>query len=203
MHVIGAGLGRTGTYSLKFALNQLGLGPCHHMEEVIHNLPTQSPKWNAAVAGKPDWKAIYDGYNSAVDWPTASFYRELAVVYPDAKFVLTTRTPESWAESFGETIYTVLKGRQHAPPDKRDWLEMVVKVVARAGIPLDLERDGLIKAFLAHEQAVKAAIPAARLLMFDVKQGWEPLCKFLGKPVPAEPFPRTNDREQFFQLLKG
>lgn len=203
MHVIGAGLGRTGTYSLKFALNQLGLGPCHHMEEVIHDIPRQSPLWEAAIAGKPDWGAIYQGYNSAVDWPTASFFRELATVYPGAKFVLSTRTPESWAESFGETIYTVLKGREHAPPDKRGWLEMVVKVVAKAGIPLDLDRDGLINAFIAHERAVKAAIPADRLLVFDVKQGWEPLCAFLGKPVPADPFPRTNDREQFFELLKG
>jgi hypothetical protein len=203
MHVIGAGLGRTGTYSLKFALNQLGVGPCHHMEEVLHNMSGQVPLWEAAIAGKADWAEVYAGYSSAVDWPTASFYRELAAVYPDAKFVLSTRSAESWAESFGETIYAVLHGRDQAPPDKRDWLEMVVGIVAKAGIPLGLDRDGLIKAFNAHEAAVKAAIPADRLLVFDVKQGWAPLCAFLGKPVPAEPFPRTNDREQFFELLKG
>jgi hypothetical protein len=203
MHVIGAGLGRTGTYSLKFALNQLGLGPCHHMEEVLHNMSRQVPLWEAVVSGRADWAEVYKGYASAVDWPTASFYRELAAVYPDAKFVLSTRSAESWAESFGETIYAVLHGREQAPPDKRDWLEMVVKIIAKAGIPLGLDRVGLIKAFTAHEAAVKAAIPAGRLLAFDVKQGWGPLCAFLGKPVPAEPFPRTNDREQFFQLIKG
>jgi hypothetical protein len=203
MHVIGAGLGRTGTYSLKFALNQLGLGPCHHMEEVLHNMSRQVPLWEAVVSGRADWAEVYKGYASAVDWPTASFYRELAAVYPDAKFVLSTRSAESWAESFGETIYAVLHGREQAPPDKRDWLEMVVKIIAKAGIPLGLDRAGLIKAFTAHEAAVKAAIPAGRLLAFDVKQGWGPLCAFLGKPVPAEPFPRTNDREQFFQLIKG
>jgi hypothetical protein len=203
MHVIGSGLGRTGTYSLKFALNQLGLGPCHHMEEVLHNMSRQVPLWEAVVAGKADWAAAYDGFASAVDWPTASFYRELAAVYPDAKFVLSTRSAESWAESFGETIYAVLHGRDQAPPDKRDWLEMVVKIIAKAGIPLGLDHDGLVKAFKAHEAAVKAAIPAGRLLVFDVKQGWAPLCAFVGKPVPAEPFPRTNDREQFFELLKG
>lgn len=203
MHVIGAGLGRTGTYSLKAALTQLGLGPCHHMEEVLHNMERQVPAWEAAINGHADWPAIYAGYASAVDWPTASFFRELAAAYPDAKFILSTRTPESWADSFGETIYAVLHGRDQAPPDKRGWLEMVVKIVAKAGIPLGLDRDGLIKAFQAHEAAVKTAIPAERLLVFDVRQGWAPLCAFVGKPASAEPFPRTNDREQFFELLKG
>lgn len=203
MHVIGAGLGRTGTYSLKFALNQLDLGPCHHMEEVMHKLPVQVPLWEAAVAGKPDWTAIYDGYGSAVDWPTASFYRELATAYPHAQFILSTRSPESWADSFGETIYKVLGGRDQAPLDKRAWLEMVVKVIDKAGFPAGLDRGGLINGFLAHDAAVKAAIPASRLLVFDVKQGWAPLCAFVGKPVPADPFPRTNDREQFFELIKG
>lgn len=203
MRVIGAGLGRTGTYSLKAALNQLGLGPCHHMEGVRQNMPVQVPLWDAAVAGRPDWAAAYDGYGSAVDWPTASFFRELAVAYPDAKFVLTTRSPESWAESFGETIYKVLGGRNNAPSEMQPWLSMVVKVLEKAGIPAGLDRDGLIKAFVAHNEAVKATIPVGRLLEFDVKQGWAPLCTFLDMPVPAEPFPRTNDREEFFKLVSG
>lgn len=203
MQVIGAGLGRTGTYSLKAALNQLGLGPCHHMEEVIRNLPRHVPLWQAALDDKPDWAAIYEGYDSAVDWPTASFFRELAAVYPKAKFILSTRTPESWADSFGQTIYAVLAMRDKAPPERREWLEMVVAVVAKAGFPPGLDRDGLINGFLAHDRAVRAAIPADRLLVFDVKQGWGPLCDFVGKPAPADPFPRTNDREQFFELLKG
>lgn len=203
MQVIGAGLGRTGTYSLKAALNQLGLGPCHHMEAVRQNMPAQVPLWDAAVAGRPDWTAIYDGHVSAVDWPTASFFRELVVAYPDAKFVLSTRSPESWAESFGDTIYKVLAGKDNAPPALHDWLKMVMKVLEKAGIPDGLDRDGLIKAFVAHNNAVKATIPASRLLEFDVKQGWAPLCAFLDKPVPADPFPRTNDREEFFRLVSG
>src|SRR5881392_1376283 len=96
LHVIGAGAGRTGTYSLKLALNQLGFGPCHHMEEVILNQPAQIPLWAAAVNGSPDWEAIYKGYESAVDWPTAGFFRELSAVYPRAKFVLTVRRREGW-----------------------------------------------------------------------------------------------------------
>ncbi len=203
MQVIGAGLGRTGTYSLKAALNQLGLGPCHHMEAVRQDMPGQVPLWDAAVAGHPDWAAIFQGYGSAVDWPTASFFRELAGAYPQAKFVLSVRSPESWAESFGDTIYKVLGGRDNAPPAMHAWLEMVVQVLEKAGIPGGLDREGLIKAFNAHNEAVKAAIPAERLLVFEAKQGWAPLCAFVGKPVPEGDFPRTNDREEFFKLVSG
>ena len=127
MKVIGAGVGRTGTYSLKLAINQVGLGPCHHMEEVLHKMPLQVPLWSAALAGSPDWPGIYDGYQSAVDWPTACFFRELSRAYPEAKFVLTLRDPERWADSFGATIYKLLAGRDQAPPEMHDWLEMAKK----------------------------------------------------------------------------
>lgn len=203
MHVIGAGVGRTGTYSLKLAINQLGLGPCHHMEEVLFNMPTQLPVWSAAVAGKPEWQSIYNGYNSAVDWPTAGFFRELHKAYPSAKFVLTHRSPESWADSFGETIYKLIAGRDQAPPEMQDWLEMATGVVSKTGFPMGLDRDGLIKAFNAHNEAVKNVIPAKQLLVYQVKDGWEPLCQFLGKPVPIDPFPRTNDRAEFWDRVAG
>src|SRR5215216_2061299 len=100
LSVIGTGVGRTGTYSLKLALNQLGLGPCHHMEEVLLHMPVQVPLWAAAADGRPDWEAIYNGYRSGVDWPTAGFFRELRAAYPHARFVLTIRSPESWLQSF-------------------------------------------------------------------------------------------------------
>jgi len=202
MQVIGAGVGRTGTFSLKIAINRLGLGPCHHMEAVITNMPAQVPLWTAALDGDADWPAVYDGFGSAVDWPTAGFFRELAHAYPDAKFVLTHRDPETWADSFGQTIYTAMAGRQMAPPEKRAWLDMAYGVIAKSGFPSGLDRDGLIKGFIAHNEAVKAAIPADRLLVYQVKEGWEPLCAFLGRPVPDEAFPRTNDRQEFWELLK-
>lgn len=203
MHVIGAGVGRTGTYSLKIAINQLGLGPCHHMEAVLHSRPVQVPLWESALAGRPDWRAIYDGFGSAVDWPTARFFRELAEVYPKAKFVLTVRSPESWADSFGETIYMALAGRDQAPEDKKAWLDMATKVIHATGFPAGLDRDGLMRGFNAHNAAVRAAIPADRLLVYEVKDGWAPLCAFLGKPVPDDPFPRTNNREEFWQLVEA
>lgn len=107
----GAGVGRTGTYSLKLAINQIGLGPCHHMEEVLLGMSVHVPFWSAA-ADNPDWPRIYDDYKSAVDWPTACFYRELLEQFPDVKFELTERDPERWADSFGATIYKLLAGKE-------------------------------------------------------------------------------------------
>ena len=203
LKVFGAGVGRTGTYSLKLAINELGFGPCHHMEEVLHNMPVQVPLWSAAAAGEPDWSKIYDGYRSAVDWPTACFFRELVTEYPSAKFILTERDPERWADSFGGTIYKLLAGRDQAPQEMRAWLDMANDVIAKSGFPPNLDRDGLIEAFIAHNDAVKETIPASQLLVFEVKQGWEPLCTFLNAPIPTEEFPRTNDRGEFWDRVNG
>jgi len=203
MNVIGVGVGRTGTYSLRLALNQLGLGPCHHMEDVLQNMPRQVPLWVAAVGGSPDWGAIYSGFGSAVDWPTAGFYRELAAAFPTARFVLTHRSPESWADSFSATIYTLLGKRDQAPLDMRDWLDMASSVIAKNGFRAGLDRGGLMAAFTAHNEAVRRTIPAGQLLEFEVKDGWGPLCEFLGVPVPAGPFPRSNNREEFWELVNG
>ncbi len=203
MHVIGAGVGRTGTYSLKLAINQLGLGPCHHMEEVLFNQPVQVPLWAAAVNGRPDWAAIYEGYQSAVDWPTAGFFRELSTAYPSPKFVLTVRSPKSWAESFSETIYKLLAGRDQAPQEMHAWLDMAAGVINKTGFPPGLDVEGLKKAFMAHNDAVKAVIPEHKLLTFQVKEGWGPLCAFLGVPEPDDLFPRTNDRGEFWDRVTG
>lgn len=201
LKVIGAGVGRTGTYSLKRALNRLGFDPCHHMEEVILNMPAQLPAWTAAVNGQPDWPAIYKGYESAVDWPTAGFFRELNAAYPRAKFILTHRSPESWVASFSATIYKLLD--TPVPPEMQDWLKMGIGVIRKTGFPVGLDAAGLARAFNAHNEAVKAAIPADRLLVYQVKEGWGPLCDFLGVPVPTEPFPVTNNRGEFWDRISG
>lgn len=201
LKIIGAGVGRTGTYSLKLAINQLGLGPSHHMEEVILNMPRQLPLWQAAVAGRPDWGAVYDGYPAAVDWPTAGFHRELYAAYPTAKFILTHRSPESWIDSFSATIYKLIAAAEAAPEAMRPWLAMGTAVIAKTGFPLGLDRAALVAAFEAHIAAVKATIPAAQLLVYQVKEGWQPLCDFLGVPVPEGPFPRSNDRGEFWDKV--
>ncbi|NIQ11635.1 MAG: hypothetical protein GWO23_19165 [Gammaproteobacteria bacterium] len=203
LKVIGAGVGRTGTYSLKLAINQIGLGPCHHMEEVLHNMSVHVPLWSAAAAGDPDWVRIYEGYESAVDWPTACFFRELLREFPEAKFVLTERDPERWADSFGATIYKLLAERHQAPEEKRAWLDMANVVISKSGFPQGLDHDGLVHAFTAHNNAVRETIPKRQLLIFEVKQGWKPLCDFLDVPVPKDDFPRTNHREEFWDRVNG
>lgn len=203
LQVIGAGVGRTGTYSLKLAINQLGLGPCHHMEEVLHNQSVQVPLWSSAVRGAPSWDEIFKGYVSAVDWPTSAFFRELTAAYPSAKFVLTVRNPDSWVESFMETIYKVMAGLDQMPQPRQAWGEMAVGVITKSGFPVGLDRSQIMAAFVAHNEAVRATIPAHRLLTYQVKDGWEPLCTFLGVPVPAGPFPRTNDRGEFWERVAG
>jgi len=201
LKVIGVGVGRTGTYSLKLALNELGLGPCFHMEEVLINAATQIPLWSTAADGNPDWETIFDGYESAVDWPTARFFRELSKAYPDAKFILTDRNPDNWAQSFAGTIYKLLAQPEQLPDEMKGWLDMCQKVITQTGMPPGLDEAGLSAAFSAHCDAVKAAIPASQLLVYQVKQGWGPLCKFLDVPVPDIAFPRTNDRSEFWDLI--
>lgn len=201
--IIGVGVGRTGTYSLRMAINQLGYGPCHHMEEVLKNMDVQVPLWSEALKGNANWSSIYKDFKSAVDWPTAGFFRELIKEYPTAKFILTERNPENWADSFGSTIYKLIEGKDKAPEKMHDWLNMANAVITKTGFPLGLDREGLINGFIAHNKAVREIIPEEQLLVFQVKEGWEPLCKFLNVPAPEEPFPRTNNREEFWELVNG
>ncbi|MBD5781580.1 hypothetical protein IEN85_18910 [Pelagicoccus sp. NFK12] len=201
--IIGTGVGRTGTYSLKLALEQLGFGPCYHMEEVAKNMVTHLPRWQAALAGDPDWQTLYQGYGSAVDWPTSGFYRELYAAYPNAKFVLTVRSPESWAASFGETINALIGSKEKAPPPMWEWLDMAKAVIERTGFQVGSSPEKMAEDFSKHTAAVKAAIPASQLLVFEVAQGWQPLCDFLQVNAPDTPFPRSNNREEFWELVKG
>lgn len=201
LSVIGAALGRTGTKSLKIALERLGFGPCHHMEEVFQN-PMQLPHWWAAIAGETvDWDVVLAGYNSCTDYPSAYFWRELAHTYPDAKVVLTMRSVESWWESYSNTIMKVLQNvPKEAPPHVREVREMAASLWTEKtfGAPLDDKAAGFA-AYEKYVDSVIASISSDRLLCFDVREGWEPLCKFLGKPVPDGDFPRTNNSSEFWE----
>jgi hypothetical protein len=203
LNVVGAGVGRTGTYSLKMALDRLGLGPTHHMEEVIKEPQRQVPLWAAAAQGNPDWPSLFEGYKSAVDFPVASFWEELSTREPSAKVVLTWRTPESWYDSFSQTIFVLMQGADQAPSQMQPLLKMASAVLDKAGFGGKTTRDELIQAFIDHAERVKKGVPAGRLLVYQVKDGWEPLCSFLGLPVPDEPFPKSNNREDFWDRIKG
>lgn len=191
LKVIGAGFGRTGTHSMKKALEMLGLGPCHHMAEVMSN-PDQLATWRAIAAGEtPDWNGVFTGYRSAIDWPSAHYWRELAAAFPDAKVLLTIRSPESWYKSFSSTILQGI-GPETSP---ESFGHRIIRNKIFDGRPED--RDIAIAAFNRNTQEVRAAIPASRLLVFEVGDGWEPLCRFLGIPAPPQPFPSSNSTEEF------
>ncbi len=205
LSVIGSGFGRTGTMSLKLALEKLGLGPCHHMEEVMDD-PEQFPTWRAAAKGeKMDWEVVFAGYNSTVDWPGAHYWRELAATYPDAKVVHTVRPPERWWGSYSKTIAMVLAqaGAADTECEIRNIPEMAHAIIADQtfGSACD-DKAAALRAFERRTEEIKAALPEGRLLIFDVAKGWKPLCAFLGRPVPDVPFPRSNDQEAFWELVK-
>lgn len=203
LKVIGAGFGRTGTLSLKLALEQLGFGPCHHMEEVLQN-PAQLPFWQDAAAGRPvDWEKVFAGYGAMVDWPGCNYWRELAALWPQAKVIVSVRPEEAWWKSFSATIGTLLGMRQEVPvPHVRETLEMAAATVGKCFDP-PTDREAALAAFRKRVAEVKAALPAERVLVFEVAEGWGPLCRFLGVSVPATEFPRTNSTDEFWKLVRG
>lgn len=206
LQVIGSGFGRTGTRSLKDALDILGFGPTHHMEEIFGN-PALVSDWQAAAAGqKMDWDAVFDGYGAQVDWPGCHYWRELAAHFPDARVLHSKRPDDLWWGSFSRTIGKLLAVYQTLPlpPHIRDMLNAGAKVVGEETFAGNWQdRDAALEAYHRREADVRAAIPADRLLVFDVADGWGPLCAFLNVPVPDAPFPRRNDRADFWANLGG
>jgi hypothetical protein len=198
--VIGAGFGRTGTLSLKLALERLGLGPCHHMREVFQH-PRLLRSWQAAAAGRPvDWEEVFAGYRATVDWPSARFWRELTAAYPEAKVILTVRPEAAWWASFSRTIPPLMRREAEvADPHVRGVLALARAIVAEqtmGGRP-DHEATALAR-YRQQTAEVTAEVAPERLLVLDVADRWAPLCGFLGLPVPDEPFPRTNSVEEFW-----
>lgn len=197
LDVIGAGFGRTGTRSLKDALERLGFDPCYHMSEV--QSPERVAQWRAATEGDADWDGIFAGYRSAVDWPAAAFWRELAATYPEAKVILTDRDPERWYASVMATIHP----SSTAPtddPDRLRFTDMVDRVVWQGVFDgRTAEREHALAVFARHRDEVVRSLPSERLLIYRAGDGWEPLCTFLGVPVPDEPYPHLNDRATFLE----
>jgi hypothetical protein len=196
LKVIGAGYPRTGTASQKEALEQLGFGRCHHMREIIMD-PPSARLWVEAADGHPDWERIFEGYQSCTDAPGCSFWRELADYYPDAKVLLSVRDPEQWFESTQATVFSDQMMRMGTGSPIEEFMAKVVRKTFGEGIH---DRDFMLAQFERHKQEVIAAIPAPRLLVYDVREGWEPLCAWLGVPVPDTPFPNTNSREEMAQI---
>ena len=191
--VIGAGLGRTATFSLKFALEHLGFGPCYHMSEVFAGARRNVPLWLDAIDGRPDWDAIFEGFHSTTDYPACTYWRELAEHYPRAKVILTVRDPDTWFDSVSETIFSDgMQASLRGSPTG----DMMQGVIFDAFGERLRDRDFMTEWFIRRNREVIDALPPERLLLFSPKEGWEPLCGFLGVPVPNEPFPRINSRDE-------
>jgi hypothetical protein len=202
LKIIGAGFGRTGTLSLKKALELLDMGPCYHMDEMIR-YPGHIDLWRAAAEGKPvNWEDIFANYRSSLDFPASLYYRELLAAYPQGKVILTVREPERWYQSMYETAYTMMElytpawVKKYVPQYKRfaDLIDLMIWNGLFSGRFAD--REHAIRIYNDHIEQVKQNVPADKLLIFNVKEGWKPLCDFLEIPVPADiPFPHVNDHE--------
>lgn len=198
LKLIGAGFGRNGTRAMKDALELIGYGPCYHMAEV-HLNPDHVDIWDKAAEGDlPDWHQVFADYQATVDWPACNFWRELRAAFPDAKVLLSVRDPEAWYASIDKTIFDTW--RNDVPADHPTYALRVMtkKLIMEGNFGGDIEdKDHVISVYNAHNEAVKAEVPADQLLVHEVGAGWEPLCAFLGVPVPDEPFPNRNSTKDF------
>lgn len=196
LRVVGAGLPRTGTRSLKTALDLLLGGTCYHMAEVFQRME-DVPVWHAAARGEaPDWLTFPNGCVAAVDWPASVFWRELADAHPDAVIVLSTReSATQWWESCDATILPFARGDR--PTESREWLAMFHALLEREIGESWNDAATAQAAYERHNAAVRREAPAGRLLEWRASDGWEPLCAALGVPAPDEPFPHTNTREEW------
>jgi hypothetical protein len=203
--IIGSGFGRTGTMSMKMALEQLGFGPCHHMTEVIGN-PAQPAHWKAIAAGQQvDWAEVFKGYNSQVDWPGAAVWRETSVAFPDAKVVHTERPEDEWWNSFSVTISKFFDRAPGLPlpPKIADIFRTMSGWFMKDTFADHTDRATAIAAYRRNNEMVRDTVPAERLLVFKVAEGWGPLCGFLERPEPATPFPRSHPRDDFWAHFGG
>lgn len=206
LEVIGSGFGRTGTTSLKEALEILGFGPCHHMDEALNN-PPQVALWQAYFAGRGvDIADLFAGYRAQLDWPGCHIWRESAARFPQAKVLHSVRPEEKWWASYSKTIGRLLTIYPTIPMAPHVLAMMEAQsdfIVERTFASKPLDRETCLAAYRARQAEVVAAIPPERLLIFDVVQGWEPLCAFLGVAVPDQPFPHRNDSASFWDFLGG
>jgi hypothetical protein len=199
LKIIGAGIGRTGTASLKVALEQLGMGKCYHMTDVLQD-PPRGKAWVEAAKGNADWDTIFDGYGGSVDYPGCTFWEELADYYPDAKIILTTRDPVRWWESANETIMSqmLIDGIKGSP-----FGELMQRIVFDTVDNRMRDKEFMVSYFEKRNAEIIEKVPPERLLVYQVREGWGPLCEFLGVPLLEAEFPRINSREETRQLISG
>lgn len=184
---------------MKLALEQLGLGRCYHMAELIADL-SRLPQWLQAADGVPDWETVFAGFTASVDYPGCTYWRELAAFYPAAKVLLTVRDADDWFDSTQATIFSSpMRARMAGSPMEGFFQKVVTRDF---GDRID-DRAFMTEAFERHNAAVRSAVPPERLLVHEVGEGWPRLCEFLGVPMPTAPFPRVNSREEMQRMMAG
>jgi hypothetical protein len=201
LKVVGAGLGRTGTHSLKIAFEQLLGAPCYHMLEVFGR-PDDIPVWQRAIDGDmPDWNAFLSEYQVAVDWPACAFWREILAANPEAVVLLSSRDTDGWWASANNTIFQLTQGE--LPPDEiaRAQITMAVDMLTKRFTPNWQNEIDAKRAYEEHNADVRASVPADRLIDYHPGDGWEPICEKLGLPVPSEPFPHVNTTDEFRAMV--
>jgi Sulfotransferase domain len=215
LKVIGAGFGRTGTLSLKLALEELGLGPCYHMIEVNAHREHDALWLALARSEASDWRPMLQGYASTVDWPTTYVWKELAAANPQAKIILTLRDPDAWYASAAATIFArmiefetlraeALRSDPAAVDEaRRRHMEMINTLIVEKTFGGSLDKDNAIAVFNAHNEEVRRSVPREKLLVYESGDGWEPLCAFLDMPVPSAPYPKVNTTEDFASHFPG
>ena len=200
LRIIGAGLGRTGTMSLKHALEDLLGGRCYHMAEVQERAD-DADVWGEAYAGNlPDWRAFFDGYVAAVDWPAAPFWHELSEAFPDAPILLSVRDVDAWWKSASRTIFIALATYFAPTAEDNGWTRMGRGMMERFS-PEWFDETAAKSAYLAYNDHVRATAPAGRLVEWTAGDGWEPICAALGVDVPDHPFPHVNKEADTRELL--
>lgn len=195
LQVIGVGHGRTGTESMRTALEMLGYAPCIHMMVILSD-PDAEKSWRRVIQDdNPDWNAVYQGWTASMDFPGTYYWRELLAHFPDAKAILTARDPDSWFDSISRTISPIL--------DKLTDPESIgLKLMGEMVFDNRWhERDHMIAHYEKHNADVIAEVTADRLYIHNLGEGWDGLCDFLGKPIPKEPFPHTNTGEKFNEFF--
>jgi hypothetical protein len=208
LKVIGAGFGRTGTLSLKTALEKLGFGKCYHMVEILKKFRDMKHWAEIMQGGKAEWESLFKDYQAALDWPVAAYYKDLMTIYPQAKVILTVRDPNSWHRSIMTTLYqaqrkSVVRFARILPPLHRFLSAMENKIWQDVFQNKLEDKDHAINVFNSHIEEVKRVVPAERLLIFEARQGWEPLCSFLNVPLPVDqPYPHRHKGNLVRQFLK-
>ncbi len=205
LELIGAGFGRTGTLSVKAALDRLGFGPCHHMKEVFASAAERA-RWARIARGESiDWDEVFQRYRATIDWPSTNYWRELAAHYPNARVLVTTRPVEDWIRSMQATICRLIPNRHRLDNIAlRDALDTADRLIAEQTFNGRLDDPATLRS--VYEQRlrdVREHLPEERVLFYSVTDGWEPLCAFLGVSVPDEPFPSSNQQDEFWQNFGG